>query len=317
MHLDLTSLDPRTTIHQIKLVLTQVTTAGTLSANPGEEDKTEYTMFTAGSSQLDPVTPTSTAADYVWRGEIPRQADAVARFELDTRRGSHAASTSNIAPKPLLKPAYADKVSETSISMSPLCRLPTPVIGAHATSPTILDPRLSRTSHSLRYEVIFSVLGEASPGVAMPDHLHSDRIPEGAMRRFWVDHPLVLGSCMMTPDNTIVPQYSPCPDFSATTHADYLDSIAARSEPKSFQIPHTRRIWPEGQTLNERTRIHLDDTAGSCACVFGDEVVRELVGRRTDRTWLGRNGDGDGEGAEGAKAAQLESVSVQRADDLQ
>lgn len=319
MHLNLTGLDPRTTIHQIRLVLTQKTTAGRSSATPGEEDTTEYTIFSAGPPINDPLPSNPGPSDYVWRGEIPRSADAHAELQWKLKRGSsHPASA---APKSLVCPPYAESVTEDSIKMSPLCRLPTPIIGAHATSPLYLDPRLSRTSHALRYEVIFSVMGEAAPGRPLPPDPTSGQLPEGTKRRFWVDNPVLLGSCMITPENVIVPTYTPCASETAPeTHEEYLQSIAARSEPKSFHIPNTRRIWPEHQTLNERTRYHLNDTLGRCACVFGQKVIQDLVGLKEERTWAGPgggNGNGNGEGQSGTtKAEQLESVTVQRAGDL-
>lgn len=314
MGLDLTGLDPRTTIHQIKLVLVQTTRAGTACANPGEEDVTDYIIFSAGPPHLDDLPAIPSPSDYVWRGEIPRSIDAQLEAQKSQRSGP-----SNAAPKPQPLPPYADEITDDSIRLSPLCRLPTPVIGAHSTSPVVLDPRLSRTSHALRYEVIFSVLGEAAPNVPMPFAPGSDRLPEGKKRRFWVDNPIVLGSCMITPENVIVPSYTPhIPDSTADTHEEYLHNIAARSDPSSFQIPNTRRIWPEHQSLQERTRVHLEDTMGRCACVFGDEVLKQVVGQKAERVWAGPGGPEapDASGSGGGKLEQLHDVSVVSAPDL-
>ena len=314
MGLDLTGLDPRTTIHQIKLVLVQTTRAGQACTNPGEEDVTEYIIFSAGPPHLDDLPAIPQPSDYVWRGEIPRAIDAA----MDAQRVHRPGSSSNVAPRPQPVPPYADSISDDSIRLSPLCRLPTPIIGAHSTSPVVLDPRLSRTSHSLRYEVIFSVLGEAGPGVPMPFAPNSDRLPEGKKRRFWVDNPIILGSCMITPENVIVPSYTPsAPDSAADPHEEYLRNIAARSDPSSFQIPNTRKIWPEHQSLRERAKVHLEDTAGRCACVFGEEMIRQAVGQKPERQWAGPGGDQPDQGSSGGgKLEQLHDVSVVSAPDV-
>jgi hypothetical protein len=165
-------------------------------------------------------------------------------------------------------------------------RLPSPIIGCHATSPVLLDPTITRITHKLRLEVVFSVLGEdehGEPLVGKPSKSRNYKPPEGARRRLWVEHPVVLRCCVLGPDNTKVPAYDEATQSEESFH-DYLDRVDIRKTPKSFDMQSTDqgREVGEGGDLRDRVEEHAADCVARCLCFYGDRAVFDLVNRLAD-----------------------------------
>jgi hypothetical protein len=183
----------------------------------------------------------------------------------------------------------------SSLRIRTKARLPTPIIGAVPTSPKLLDNRLARVTHHLRVEAFYSVLGEDASGAALPiDSKSKDGRPqEGSIRRTWVDHEVVIGACCITPENILVPTYSPSLDISAeSAHAQNRSNAESRTNLESFDMLTTStqaiqrtdvfRFTETRQSppLDSRDLLarHAHTNGSRCLCFQADSVVGEMVG---------------------------------------
>jgi hypothetical protein len=251
--------------------------AGDGCPRPGLQHDTWFTLYTT-DDETDNSTPQSR---YVWRAEVPRVYDATRRTPL--LKWSRPQET---APTPLVLPPEMKSSAPQSLTLQTSTRLPSPIIGCHATSPVLLDPTITRITHKLRLEVVFSVLGEDEQGeplVIKSSKSRGPKPPEGAKRRLWVEHPVVLRCCILGPDNTKVPAYDQATQSEESFH-DYLDRVGIRKTPKSFDMQSTDqgRDVGEGGDLRERVEEHAADCVARCLCFYGDKAVFELVKRECD-----------------------------------
>jgi hypothetical protein len=243
----------------------------TTKAANGDSEEEVFTLFSRGS-----------AGHHVWRGEEARTWDA---------QGAKSNSEKN-TPRPALPQASVPGVvsGDASMRITTKLRLPTPIAGAVPTSPKLLDNRLARITHRLRVETLFSVLGEDDWGRPLPLGLNAkDGKPaEGRRRRTWVDHEIEIGSCCITPENVLVPTYSPAAEVKLDL-AQEQARIEARTELASFEVPKTcRRTSPTSQSLQRSERMtehalsrlarHAYDNDSRCLCFHGDKVVAAMVG---------------------------------------
>lgn len=269
----LEDIPANTTVHNIRLSLCQKTKA----AN-GDTDEEIFELFSRGSS--------TASVDMVWRGEQSRTWDA----QPDKKKASKSA-TPKVAGPQIVVPGVT--AGPTSLRIRTKARLPTPMAGGVASSPKLLDNRLARTVHRLRIETFFSVLGEDESGRPLsPDPKSKNGKPrEGTMRRTWVDHDVIIGSCCITPENVLVPTYSAAPD-RVLGEAQQRAKIQARSALASFEMAKSctnlikstsgNRTSERNERLpvdaKERLARHSCETGSRCLCFHGDAVMAEMIG---------------------------------------
>ena len=268
---NLSDIPASSTIHNIRLSLCQTTKA----AN-GDQEDTVFTLFARGSSS---------DGQHVWRGEVARSWDAQiskAKFGKGTPMGPvPQASLLGVATGP------------SSLRIRTKARLPTPINGAVPTSPRLLDNRLARVTHRIRIEAFYSVLGEDASGSALPINPKSKdgRPQEGTIRRTWVDHEVVIGACCITPENILVPTYTPSMAIPAEsvqsrlntesrTNLESFDMLSTSTQAiqrtEVFRFTETRQSPPlESRELLAR---HAHANGSRCLCFQPDSVVAELVG---------------------------------------
>lgn len=301
-------LNPLATIQSVQLSMAELSIAGDGCAEPGKRDETWFSLFTIGNPDPD-AKISSTAEDArVWRGGIPASYDRLSASA--SASAATSSSTSRIQrwkgknrdrgrleqPPSDTGPVYhPDLVDPT---MTPLgdsfvlkrqCRLPSPIVGVHSSTPTLLDPRISRVTHRLRVEVLFSVLGLDEHDNPLPVPKSKDKpiqsLAEGTTRRLWVEHAIPLRGCMLGPDSTITPTYDSLPanQSQAESFGDYLARIQIRKEPSAFTVPNSRGRIDLGEgsnDLRERTEEHIDDCQARCLCFYGDNAIYALIARK-------------------------------------
>lgn len=275
----LDDIPSNTTIHNIRLSLCQKTKAGN-----GDTEEEIFTLFSRGDDRVaDGHIKTD---NHVWRGEEPRTWDA---------QPAKPAKSSKTTPRTAVPQASLHGVvaGSSSLRIRSKVRLPTPVAGAVASSPKLLDNRLARTIHRLRIETFFSVLGEDESGRPLsPDPKAKNGKPrEGTLRRTWVDHDVTIGSCCITPENVLVPTYTSSPD-RALGEAQQRAKIQARTALSSFEMlrscTHTVKTVSATRTSERSERLpadgatrltrHACETDSRCLCFHGDAVVAGMIG---------------------------------------
>lgn len=276
VELDFSDLGPLTTIHSIQFRLGERAIAGDGCLHPGQPNDTWFTLFSRGDEDF----VLSRTSQHVWRAEAPRIYDASRRAARWKR-----SRPLEIAPLPLILSSNLKSPTPNSLQLQASTRLPSPIIGCHATSPVLLDPRITRITHRLRLEVVFSVLGENEKGEPLAGDRKSKfnkTPPEGTRRRLWVEHPVVLRCCVLGPDNTKVPTYGESSDTEESFH-DYLARVDIRKTPKAFDMQSSNQGTNigEGGDLRERVEEHAADCVARCLCFYGDRPVFDLVKRKT------------------------------------
>lgn len=179
----------------------------------------------------------------------------------------------------------------SSIRIRTKARLPTPMNGAVPTSPRLLDNRLARVTHHLRVETFFSVLGEDASGASLPmDTKAKDGRPqEGTIRRTWVDHEVTIGACCITPENILVPTYSPSAVPTTNSTSGLAQQITS-SKLEDFTMPKTCThtiITERGRRTSERAEpadgparlaSHAELNDSRCLCFHDDVTIGEMIG---------------------------------------
>lgn len=297
-------LNPLATIQSVQLSMAELSIAGDGCAEPGKRDETWFSLFTIGNPDPD-ARITSTAEDArVWRGGVPASYDRLSgsaaisssTSRLQRWKGKNRDRDRLEQPPSDTGPIYHPDLIEPT--MTPLgdsfalkrqCRLPSPIVGIHSSTPTLLDPRISRVTHRLRVEVLFSVLGldEHDNPLPLPKSKdkHSQSPAEGTTRRLWVEHAIPLRVCMLGPDSTITPTYDSLPANQAQAESfhDYLARIQIRKEPSAFTVPNNRGRIDLGEgsnDLRERTEEHIDDCQARCLCFYGDNAIYALIAKK-------------------------------------
>jgi hypothetical protein len=258
-------------------MLVETAVAGDGCAHPGQRRDTSFTLHSEGDPTMTEHGDQSAA--YVWRAEIPRFHDAARKRVGPLRMITKAR---DVQPLPLILPEDVLQESSESFHVHTTARLPSPIIGAHATSPVLLDPRITRIGHHLRLEVLFSVLGQDVQGLPLPTgRVNSYTPPEGAIRRLWVEHEVVLRSCILGPDNTKVPTYN-ATTSEEESFDEYLRRIDIRQKPKAFDMlsSDASESIGEGGDLRERAEEHVDDCLARCLCFYGDEAIEKIIARK-------------------------------------
>lgn len=270
-------LGPLTTIHSIQLLLGERAVAGDGCLRPGAQHDTWFTLYSTEDEKRKP----AKEPQHVWRAEVPRVYDATRRTPL-----LKWSRPRDVAPAPKVLPPEMRSPTPQSLILQTTTRLPSPIIGSHATSPVLLDPRITRITHRLRSEIVFSVLGEDENGKPIVEKSSKSRKqtpPEGTRRRLWVEHPVVLRCCVLGPDNTKVPVYDEATRSEESFH-DYLNRVNIRKTPKSFGMQSTDqgRDVGEGGDLRQRVEEHAADCVARCLCFYGDDAIFELIKRKAD-----------------------------------
>lgn len=317
---DYTELNPLATIQSIQLSIAEVTVAGNGCHIPGARDEVWFTMFSLGNMDPDAsIDPKRTGQQHdegwVWRGGVPASYDRLSSSSVPSSgSGSGLFSRSKSMfkskkedtqteidtigpPVAQYHPSIVDTATDETFTLRTQCRLPSPIVGIHASTPTLIDPRISRVTHRLRVDVLFSVLGEDESSNPLPNPTRSACPPEGTVRRLWVEHAVTLRVCMLTPDSTIIPPYH---SLSQSTESltDYLARIQIRQKPSAFTVPNSRGgrvdLGEGSNDLRERTEEHIDDCQARCLCFYGDNAVFDLIAKKGDGVISAPQEDGDG-----------------------
>lgn len=267
--------------------MAELTTAGEGCVRPGAKDEIWFSLLTIGS----PDAHRQHSTGNLWRGGVPASYDRLASSSGGKQRSKERKDS---APDsgPIVHPDVADESASTpamdAFQLHKQCRLPSPIVGIHASTPRLLDPRLSRVTHRIRVEVLFSVLGQDEKNEPLPVP-KTGKMAEGTVRRLWVDHEVALRVCMLGPDATLVPPYEAVTEsFQA-----YLSRIEIRRNPQDFTIANSKGRIDLGEGTNdlrERTEEHIDDCQARCLCFYGDNAIYELVSKRLG-TGAGQNNE--------------------------
>ena len=291
-------LNPLATIQSVQLSMAELSIAGNGCAEPGKRDETWFSLFSIGDSDPDTLlTPTSEGSEgtRVWRGGIPASYDrlstttvsSTSRLQRWKGKGRDRLEQPPSDTGPVYHPdlVYPNMTAlGDSFILKRQCRLPSPIVGIHSSTPALLDPRISRVTHRLRVEVLFSVLGLDEHDNPLPPSKPKSNSPvEGTTRRLWVEHAITLRGCMLGPDSTITPSYDAANQIHEESFHDYLARIQIRKEPAAFTVPNNRGRIDLGEgsnDLRERTEEHIDDCQARCLCFYGDNAVYDLIARK-------------------------------------
>lgn len=275
----LQDIPANTTVHTIRLSLCQKT-----KASNGDSEEEIFELFSRGCSQM--AGGKVLTEEHVWRGEESRTWDA---------QPAKPSKSDRLTPKTARPQVSLPNVTSTSSSLRirSKVRLPTPIVGAVPSSPKLLDNRLARTVHRLRIETFFSVLGEdGSGGRLSPDPKSKNGRPrEGTLKRTWVDHDVVIGSCCITPENVLVPRYTESPDL-VLGEAQQKAKLQSRESISNFEMvtrsthtikktsgdQMTERIEKLPSDAKERLSRHSCESDSRCLCFHGDSVIAGMIG---------------------------------------
>lgn len=169
----------------------------------------------------------------------------------------------------------ADRTHLDGFGQTTTISIPSPIIGAMATS-TTCDPAFATVSHHLDVKFTYSILDQGTGGTPLPRSL--DGLPlEGQIRSWALEKTLEIHSDLSSATATAAPPYSPA---DATTHhcivepsMDLKSTKAHRST--SYGVlsnTYLRPVRMDDDDLRRRTQKHWDETGGLCACFDQSEV---------------------------------------------
>jgi hypothetical protein len=281
LHVDVSGLSSHTTIHNMTVNLIQTTKealcpskhSSSSSVSPedhvSEEVLDSFQLHTFGIPwPFMHTRPRPYRGSYIWRG-------------------SEAANyTSELWGMDDLQ---ADKATDDGFELSTVLTIPSPIIGAMATT-SGCDPAFATISHHLDIRFSYSILGIGSDGNPLPS---DPGVPpsEGSVRSWTLEKALEIHSDLSSATATAAPPYS---SKAETTHhcisrpkMDLVSTNAHRSTSRGLlSTSPLRPVRMDEAERRARTQRHWDETGGLCACFDQSEVCgcarTEVVLRRQD-----------------------------------
>lgn len=274
VHIDVSGLSPKTTIHTVNIDLVQTTKNASCpskySSSPSISSETGLPDEVIDSFQLHSfgipwpfmhTRPRPYRGSYVWRG-----AEA-AKYTSD---------------RLTLGDLRADRNCDDGFGLSTTLTLPSPIIGAMATS-TSCDPAFSTISHHLDVKFTYSILDQGTGGTSLARS--ADQEPqEGSIRTWTLEKALVVHSDLSSATATAAPPYA---SAGATTHHCIVEPIMDLKSTKAARLTslgslrktYMRPVRMNENDLRTRTKRHWDETGGLCAC-FDQSDTCKCAGRQ-------------------------------------
>lgn len=168
-----------------------------------------------------------------------------------------------------LSELQADKSTDSGFELSTILTIPSPIIGAMATTPGS-DPAFATVSHRLEISFSYSILGLVLGGTPLPRR-DDEPIPEGVVRSWTLEKSLEIHSDLSSATATAAPPYSPVGETQHHCISGPEMNLESTKAYRSTSLWQTRTGWmyPVRMTeddLRERTQRHWDETGGLCAC---------------------------------------------------
>lgn len=243
-------LDPGTTLHAVRMSLTQRLT----SVDGSTTHCDQYNLFQLGETYH---LGRPAESDIVWRGSGARVIDKIARS-----KGKKKVKEADEAIFP-----DSDRIH---ITCGP--RIPSWAMGLRP-SAAYHTPGMSTIDHELDVSFFWSI-----------DSLDAENSPlissnqDGAIRTTSIKFHPIINSCAFLFSNIVTPAYSCTPTPQGDTDA-YLAPYTPGTEPRSFGIRPTSWVEKDGKRqrlkhgnneLSSNLRRHQEETGGLCACFYAD-----------------------------------------------
>ena len=264
----LSDLAPTTTILSIDVSLIQITQdAQDLSQHQDDV----FTLFRAGMTQLilDRTAPPP-PGQYLWRGIWARTLDS-----LRARQGN-----ATVLPQPTLPKSLSATESTLHLQVQP--RIPSPVIGGQQTTPLRLPNCVSSVRHSIRFAITYNTLDQAASRSGRPPR-------EGRLEVERADFPVKIGSCLVVPDNIVIPPYSADSHLGNqwetsedSTISDFT-SFGLKRRGRKYGDRGFAQVPTEPSRLEQDFAAHHRATNGHCMCFYTESGLPTVMGLFNDK----------------------------------
>ena len=168
----------------------------------------------------------------------------------------------------------ADTLGDNGLELSTVLTMPSPIIGAMATT-TGCDPAFATISHHLDITFSYSILGLGSGG--HPLSLKDGEPEEGVVRTWTLEKSLDIHSDLSSATATAAPPYSSAVETTDHCISEPVMDLKSTKAYRSTSLGQTRTMWMRPVRMTEkdlraRTQQHWDETGGLCACFDQSEV---------------------------------------------